>query len=170
VGYGYGGNNLCTVPSVIEKFDFVIIAVITLLPLVFFEALRNDMLIQTVIVLSVLAAAGAIAVTALFRLVYLLYPGCFKSLASAFRCHPFMSQKNETVVLLLSLLVTVALVATGLWWFTNRGGINLGGLTGSDNPGQQPRRDDINQPVESRISLGDKLLFLQEKHLRNKRL
>lgn len=68
-----------------------------------------------------------------------------------------MSQKNETVVLLLSLLVTVALVATGLWWFTNRGGINLGGLTGSDNPTSTQRAP--NQPVEARISLGDKLLF-----------
>ncbi len=68
-----------------------------------------------------------------------------------------MSQKNETVVLLLSLLVTVALVATGLWWFTNRGGINLGGLTGSDNPTSTQRTP--NQPVEARISLGDKLLF-----------
>lgn len=68
-----------------------------------------------------------------------------------------MSQKNETVVLLLSLLVTVALVATGLWWFTNRGGINLGGLTGSDNPTSTQRTS--NQPVEARISLGDKLLL-----------
>ncbi|MBD1808704.1 amino acid ABC transporter substrate-binding protein [Microcoleus sp. FACHB-SPT15] len=71
-----------------------------------------------------------------------------------------MSQKNETVVLLLSLLVTVALVATGLWWFTNRGGINLGGLTGSDNSGSTTSAGRTsNQPVEARISLGDKLLF-----------
>ncbi|MBW4546125.1 MAG: ABC transporter substrate-binding protein [Symplocastrum torsivum CPER-KK1] len=68
-----------------------------------------------------------------------------------------MSQKNETVVLLLSLLVTVALVATGLWWFTNRDGINLGGLTGSNNPASTQRAP--NQPVEARISLGDKLLL-----------
>ncbi len=71
-----------------------------------------------------------------------------------------MSQKNETVVLVLSLLVTVALVATGLWWFTNRGGINLGGLTGSDNPGSTTSAGRTsNQPVEARISLGDKLLL-----------
>jgi serine/threonine-protein kinase len=71
-GMVMGGLIFAQFRRVIEKFDFVIIAVITLLPLVFFPALRNDMVIQTVIVLSVLAAAGAIAVTALFRLVYLL--------------------------------------------------------------------------------------------------
>jgi len=71
-GMVMGGIIFAQFRRFIEKFDFVIIAVITLLPIVFFEALRNDMLIQTVIVLSVLAAAGAIAVTALFRLVYLL--------------------------------------------------------------------------------------------------
>ncbi|NEQ21652.1 MAG: serine/threonine protein kinase [Microcoleus sp. SIO2G3] len=67
-----GGIIFAQFRRVIEKFDFVIIAVITLLPIVFFAALRNGAPIQTVIVLSVLAAAGAIAITALFRLVYLL--------------------------------------------------------------------------------------------------
>jgi branched-chain amino acid transport system substrate-binding protein len=71
-----------------------------------------------------------------------------------------MSQKNETLVLLLSLLVTAVLIATGLWWFTNQRGINLGGLTGSDNPGSTtPAGRTSNQPVEARISIGDKLLF-----------
>lgn len=31
-----------------------------------------------------------------------------------------MSQRNESVVLLLALLATIALVAGGLWWFTER--------------------------------------------------
>jgi serine/threonine-protein kinase len=67
-----GGIIFAQLRRFIEKFDLVIIAVITLLPIVFFEALRIGTPIQSVIVLSLLAAAGAIAVTALFRLVYLL--------------------------------------------------------------------------------------------------
>ena len=47
-----------------------------------------------------------------------------------------MSQKNETGVLVLALLITAALVAGGFWWFTRRSGIDLGGRTSSklDNP------------------------------------
>lgn len=71
-GMVMGGLIFAQFRRVIERFDFVIITVITLLPIVFFEALRNDLLIQQIVVLSVLAAAGAIAVVALFRLVYLL--------------------------------------------------------------------------------------------------
>ena len=37
-----------------------------------------------------------------------------------------MSQKNETPVLVLALLITAGLVGGGFWWFT-RTGINLGG-------------------------------------------
>ncbi len=57
-----------------------------------------------------------------------------------------MSQKNETAVLLLSLVFTLALVAAGVWWFTTRSGINVGPLT-------------QNQPVQERISAGEKLLI-----------
>jgi serine/threonine protein kinase len=56
----------------IEKFDFLIIAGITLAVVVFFKGLRDGHPPQLVIMISVLAGAGAIAVTALFRLVYLL--------------------------------------------------------------------------------------------------
>ncbi len=72
-----------------------------------------------------------------------------------------MSQKNETAVLLLSLIVTVALVAAGVLWFTNRSG-NLGrlpenqGSPGATNSGESPAS---NQPVQERISAGDKLLI-----------
>lgn len=36
-----------------------------------------------------------------------------------------MSQKNETPVLIVALLITVGLVGGGLWWFTQKSGINL---------------------------------------------
>ena len=55
-----------------------------------------------------------------------------------------MSQKNETTVLVLSLLVTAGLLGLGFWWFT-RSGVNLGGLSGSGNQ-------------QNRMSLGDKIL------------
>lgn len=42
-----------------------------------------------------------------------------------------MSQKNETAVLVLALLITAALVGGGFWWFTRNSGFDLGGLTGS---------------------------------------
>ena len=71
-GMVMGGLIFAQFRRFIEKFDFVIIAVITLLPIVALEGLRNGAPIQTVILLSVLAGAGAIAITALFRLVYLL--------------------------------------------------------------------------------------------------
>lgn len=35
-----------------------------------------------------------------------------------------MSQKNETPVLILALLITTALLAGGYWWFTNKSGVN----------------------------------------------
>ncbi len=38
-----------------------------------------------------------------------------------------MSQKNETTVLVLALLITAGLLGGGFWWFTNRSGVNLGG-------------------------------------------
>jgi hypothetical protein len=59
---------------IIEKFDFVIIAGISLLAVVFFQWLWDFPLpdLPFVLVVSVLAAAGAIAVTAIFRLIYKL--------------------------------------------------------------------------------------------------
>ncbi|MBW4476914.1 MAG: PstS family phosphate ABC transporter substrate-binding protein [Tolypothrix brevis GSE-NOS-MK-07-07A] len=44
-----------------------------------------------------------------------------------------MSQKNETPVLVLSLLITVGLIAGGLWWFTKKSGFNLGKTTSSQS-------------------------------------
>lgn len=42
-----------------------------------------------------------------------------------------MSQKNETAVLVLALLITAGLVAGGFWWFTRKAGVDVSGLTGS---------------------------------------
>ncbi|MFB8789560.1 MAG: ABC transporter substrate-binding protein [Potamolinea sp.] len=71
-----------------------------------------------------------------------------------------MSQKNETVVLLLSFLVTVALVAAGLWWFTNRSGSNLGSV--AEQKGTPNQESAANQSVIQRISTGEKLLISSE--------
>ncbi|HAA32788.1 MAG TPA: serine/threonine protein kinase [Cyanobacteria bacterium UBA8553] len=56
----------------IEKFDFLIIAGITLAVVVFFKGLQHGLPVGSIIVISVVAGAGAIAVTAIFRIVYLL--------------------------------------------------------------------------------------------------
>ncbi|MBD2565072.1 PstS family phosphate ABC transporter substrate-binding protein [Nostoc sp. UIC 10607] len=36
-----------------------------------------------------------------------------------------MSQKNETTILVLSILITVGLIAGGFWWFTRKSGVDL---------------------------------------------
>lgn len=71
-----------------------------------------------------------------------------------------MSQKNETVVLVLSLVVTLALVAIGAWWFIKGNGTNPSGVTVTptsplgETPPTQP-----NQRVQEHISAGEKLLI-----------
>lgn len=72
-----------------------------------------------------------------------------------------MSKRNETTVLFLSLFVTLALVATGLWWIANRSGINLGSLTrNQSSPGEtSSSQSTTNQPVSERISAGERLLI-----------
>lgn len=54
-----------------------------------------------------------------------------------------MSQKNETPLLIFALLITVGLVGGGLWWFTQKSGINLNQVINSpsptnDQPGSPP--------------------------------
>lgn len=39
-----------------------------------------------------------------------------------------MSQKNETTVLVLALLITLGIVGGGFWWFTKRSGVDFGGI------------------------------------------
>lgn len=64
-----------------------------------------------------------------------------------------MSQKNETVVLILALLITAALAGAGFWWFTRKSDVNLGGLTGetNNNPQNQPQKTSptISSPATS---------------------
>lgn len=70
-----------------------------------------------------------------------------------------MSQKNETVVLVVSLVVTLALVAIGAWWFTKSNGANLGGLTGNQSSSGETTSPQSNPSVQKRISAGEKLLI-----------
>jgi branched-chain amino acid transport system substrate-binding protein len=73
-----------------------------------------------------------------------------------------MSQKNETAVLVLSLLITIGLAGAGIWWLTSRGSINLGSSsppnpTFSNSPtGNSPQSE---QAIGQRLSAGQKLLI-----------
>ena len=49
-----------------------------------------------------------------------------------------MSQKNETTVLVLALLITLGLVGVGVWLFTRQSGVNLGSLP--QNQSKSPRQ------------------------------
>ncbi len=69
-----------------------------------------------------------------------------------------MSQKNETKVLVLSLLITAAMLGGGAWWFLNRN---------SDKQGNTPTQPDTpatiipispTTEISTRLSTGDKLL------------
>lgn len=60
-----------------------------------------------------------------------------------------MSQKNETTVLVLSLLITAALLGAGFWWFTRGTGVNLSNVSKGDNnnnPNQQQTGQTPNSP------------------------
>ena len=76
-----------------------------------------------------------------------------------------MSQKNETAVLILSLLITIGLAGAGIWWLTSRGSINLGG---SSLPNQTiPKSPTGNSPqseqaIGQRLSAGQKLLIPEQ--------
>ncbi|AVH71370.1 ABC transporter substrate-binding protein [Nostoc sp. 'Lobaria pulmonaria (5183) cyanobiont'] len=60
-----------------------------------------------------------------------------------------MSQKNETAILALALLLTVGIVGGGFWWFTNNG-TKIGNTTIQN---QQPGN---NSSLQDRISFGEK--------------
>ncbi|MEW5860700.1 MAG: serine/threonine-protein kinase [Cyanobacteriota bacterium] len=72
LGMIIGGLLFAQYRRVIEKFDLLIIAGITLAIMLFFPALRGGFTLQLVVFVAMLAGAGAIAVTALFRLIYKL--------------------------------------------------------------------------------------------------
>lgn len=76
-----------------------------------------------------------------------------------------MSQKNETAVLVLSLLITIGLAGAGIWWLTSRSSTNVGGLspqnqTFSKSPtGNSPQSE---QAIGQRLSAGKKLLIPEQ--------
>ncbi|MEG4276891.1 ABC transporter substrate-binding protein [Microcoleus sp. MON1_C1] len=76
-----------------------------------------------------------------------------------------MSQKNETAVLVLSLLITIGLAGAGIWWLTSRGGINLGGLSPQNQTfpnsatGNSPQSEEA---IGQRLSAGEKLLLPEQ--------
>ncbi|MEH2296727.1 ABC transporter substrate-binding protein [Nostoc sp.] len=61
-----------------------------------------------------------------------------------------MSQKNETTILALALLLTVGIIGGGFWWFTNNSGFKFG-----NTPNQET---DSNLSLQDRISFGEKSL------------
>ena len=69
-----------------------------------------------------------------------------------------MSQKNETAVLVLSLLITLGLAGGGIWWLTNRTGTNIGGLS-PENQALSNKSPQSQQSIEQRLSAGNKLLI-----------
>ncbi|MCC5616474.1 ABC transporter substrate-binding protein [Nostoc sp. CHAB 5836] len=63
-----------------------------------------------------------------------------------------MSQKNETKVLALALLLTVGIVGAGVWWFTNNSGVKIVNSI-TQNP------ETVSNPsLQDRISFGEKSL------------
>ncbi|MCW6050792.1 ABC transporter substrate-binding protein [Microcoleus sp. A2-C5] len=73
-----------------------------------------------------------------------------------------MSQKNETAVLALSLLITIGLAGTGIWWLTSRGGITPEASspqnpTVSKSPTENSPQSE--QAIQQRLSAGKKLLI-----------
>ncbi|MBE9178893.1 ABC transporter substrate-binding protein [Oculatella sp. LEGE 06141] len=69
-----------------------------------------------------------------------------------------MAQKNETPVLIVSLLVTIVLLSAGVWWLFSR--FNLGDVlpTGGE-PAQIGRSPNANTPVRQRLSVGQQVLL-----------
>lgn len=68
-----------------------------------------------------------------------------------------MSQKNETKVLVLSLLITAGLLGAGFWWFTNRSGMQLPGVSTSQS-GKSGSASNRSGGLQERLSLGDRIL------------
>lgn len=44
-----------------------------------------------------------------------------------------MAKKNETPILIVSMLITLGLLGGGIWWFLNRANLNLGGIVQGGN-------------------------------------
>jgi branched-chain amino acid transport system substrate-binding protein len=71
-----------------------------------------------------------------------------------------MSQKNDTPALILSLLVTLALLGGGVWWLLNRFGGNVPNPSAVTSSAPQGANSDPNNPLSlrDRLSFGEKLL------------
>ncbi len=65
-----------------------------------------------------------------------------------------MSQKNETVTLLLALLITLIFFGAGGWWLYNR-------FQGKDNPTNLPELGQKSVSAQARFSQGEKLLIVE---------
>jgi branched-chain amino acid transport system substrate-binding protein len=70
-----------------------------------------------------------------------------------------MSQKNETVKLLLAFLITAGLAGGGFWWFTRQPGGNLGSLP---NFPQSPSNSKSGVSLQERLSQGERILVASE--------
>jgi branched-chain amino acid transport system substrate-binding protein len=75
-----------------------------------------------------------------------------------------MTQKNETPVLILSLLITAALLGVGGWWLASRmgqGGLSPRPNSSSSNSNGSPTANSSgsNVPAKERLSVGDRLLL-----------
>jgi phosphate transport system substrate-binding protein len=56
-----------------------------------------------------------------------------------------MSQKNETIPLLIALLITGGILGGGFWWFTHNSGFNVGNLQSNNNS----QKSDNSTPIAS---------------------
>jgi branched-chain amino acid transport system substrate-binding protein len=65
-----------------------------------------------------------------------------------------MSQKNETVTLLLALLITLIFFGAGGWWLYNR-------FQGKDNPTNLPELGQKSVSAQARFSQGENLLIVE---------
>jgi len=75
---------------------------------------------------------------------------------------PSMSQKNDTPALILSLLVTLALIGGGLWWFANRFGASQPSANNPNQTSPNANSDPNNSSsLKDRLSLGEKLLMVE---------
>lgn len=73
-----------------------------------------------------------------------------------------MSQRNETVILVLSLVITMGLVGAGIWWLTKSKGINLESVSSEKLiSGTSPTANasDSQLSIGQRLSTGKKLLI-----------
>ena len=77
-----------------------------------------------------------------------------------------MSQKNETTVFVLALLLTAGLVSAGVWWFFKRpdAELNSTGLNGAAESSQGISTPPANPAIalKARLSLGERILVTED--------